>query len=332
MQPFERIFKLHRLLTGHRSAWPTDRLCEELACSRATLKRIIKSLRDGLGAPLEYDRDQSGYRYTPDIAFELPGLWFSAQELAALLLLDETQRQQPLGLLADALQPLRPRLEKLAVRGGVGLTDWRRRLRLTRMGARPAGPLFDTVASATLARRKLSIDYHGRGADTMQRRSVSPQRLTLYRENWYLEAWCHLREGLRMFALDRIIAAEPLPDTALELDPKVLEQTFTTSYGIFSGTPDQTATLRFTAHAASWVAAECWHPQQQDTRLPNGGLERQIPFHRSEELVMDLLRHGPEVEVMEPDSLRQEVRTRLHAALQRYETPATAPAALRQAG
>jgi len=315
---FDRVFRLHRLLAGRKTAMPADDLCIELDCSRATLYRHLAYLRDALGAPLVHDREHGGYRYEGGARFELPGLWFSADELAALLVLDELLERQPFGLLAQTLTPFRARLEKLAQRAGVGLPNWRSRLRLLRMAARSAGAHFGSVAEALARRRRLRIDYHARHDDRMAMRTVSPQRLTLYRDNWYLDAWCHARRDLRTFALDRIIAAEILDEAAQEIPEAHLDRKLATSYGIFAGEPTATAVLRFSPHAARWVAAETWHPQQQDTREDDGALIRRLPYHRSEELVMDLLRHGPEVQVLEPPALRETVVARLRAALDGY--------------
>ncbi|MDI3258788.1 MAG: WYL domain-containing protein [Sinobacteraceae bacterium] len=323
MDQFDRVFRLHRLLAGRKTAMPADDLCIELDCSRATLYRHLAYLRDAHGAPLVHDREHGGYRYEGGARFELPGLWFSADELAALLVLDDLLERQPFGLLAQTLSPFRARLEKLAQHAGVGLPNWRSRLRLLRMAARPVGAHFPLVAEALARRQRLRIDYHARSDDRMASRVVSPQQLVLYRDNWYLDAWCHKRKDLRIFALDRIIAAEKLNVPARELAPKRLADTLATSYGIFSGKPTAIAVLRFSPYATRWIAAETWHPQQQDTREDDGALIRRLPYHRSEELVMDILRHGPEVQVLEPPALRETVLARLRAALDAY-APSTA--------
>ncbi|MDT8429578.1 MAG: WYL domain-containing protein [Pseudomonadales bacterium] len=51
------------------------------------------------------------------------------------------------------------------------------------------------------------IKYSSRSKEELSERWVSPQRLVYYRDNWYLDAWCHLREGLRMFSIDRLDVA-----------------------------------------------------------------------------------------------------------------------------
>ncbi|AXQ28789.1 WYL domain-containing protein [Solimonas sp. K1W22B-7] len=318
MNQFDRVFALHRQLAGRRVVRTLAELCESLECSEATLKRTIRELRDVLGAPLVFDRQQGGYRYEGEAVYELPGLWFSPRELTALLLLQDVLEQQPVGLLADTLRPFRSRIERLAAQGGIGIPEWRTRLRLLKMAARPPGEMFLPVATALAQGRRLSIDYHSRGVDTMRRRRVSPQRLTLYRENWYLDAWCHQQNALRTFSLDRIIAAEQLEEAVQSVEPAILDAVLATSYGIFSGPPTALARLHFSDHAARWVATENWHPQQRDQAMPGGGLIRELPYHRAEELLMDILRYGPDVEVLDPPALREVLISRLDAARARY--------------
>lgn len=66
------------------------------------------------------------------------------------------------------------------------------------------GGHFQTVAGAVLQRRRLAIRYHGRSADRVTDREISPQRIAHYRDNWYLDAWCHQADGLRTFAPERL--------------------------------------------------------------------------------------------------------------------------------
>ncbi len=87
----------------------------------------------------------------------------------------------------------------------------------------------------------------------------------------------------------------------------------------FSGPATRTAVLRFTPKRARWIAAEQWHPEQQGSWLADGSYQLCLPYGDSRELVLDILRYGPDVEVLAPDDLRREVRARLTAALKQYE-------------
>jgi len=189
------------------------------------------------------------------------------------------------------------------------------------MAARPAGAWFHVLAGATLQRRKLRMAYHGRARDQATERIVSPQRLVHYRGNWYLDGWCHLRKGLRSFAVDRVRDAQELDEAADAVADAELDKHFASAYGIFAGKANKTAVLRFSAERARWVADERWHPEQVGQYLTDGRYELRIPYRDDRELVMDILKHGAEVEVVEPEALRQTVADRLADALARYRTP-----------
>ncbi len=174
------------------------------------------------------------------------------------------------------------------------------------------------MVAAVLQRKRLRIVYHSRSRDQQTERIVSPQRLTHYRDNWYLDAWCHKREALRSFAVERISASTLFDAAAREIIDAELDQHFATSYGIFGGKVTHTAILRFTAERARWVANEQWHPQQQGKFLPDGRYQLKIPYANETELVMDILKHGAAVEVIAPEALRDVVLQNLRKAQEKY--------------
>lgn len=139
-----------------------------------------------------------------------------------------------------------------------------------------------------------------------------------YRSNWLLDAWCHRRNGLRSFSLDNIVQPHLEPLAAIDVPADELDQILGSGYGIFSGMDVQWATLRFTPERARWVAAEQWHPAQRGSWDDQGRWVLNIPYSDDRELVMDILRHTPEVEVLGPMTLRQRVLDRLREGLVRW--------------
>lgn len=321
MDKFDRIYQLHRILSARRTAIPLEELKSALECSKATVHRLIAAMRDYLGAPIAFDAEHGGYRYADDPqgrAYELPGLWFSAQELHALAVLQRLLSALGPGLLDGYLAPFTHRIEELLAHERLGLSEARARIRIASLAARSLGHSFRAVASATLQRRKLRLHYHSRSRDQHTERTVSPQRVVHYRDNWYLDAFDELRQALRSFSIDRILDAEELREAALDIPLPELDQHYASAYGIFAGKANKTAVLRFSAERARWVADERWHPEQSGQFLTDGRYELRIPYRDSRELVMDILRHGAEVEVVAPEGLREEVARSLRITLERY--------------
>ena len=321
MDKFDRIYQLHDVLRDRRTPISRADLASKLECSEPTVYRLIHILRDMLHAPLHYNDALSGYYYERTAAggtFELPGLWFNARELQALLVFERLFESLEPGLLREHLKPLSKRLDELLNSKRLGLSEAANRVRVLGMAARPAGEWFQVLASATLQRHKLRLRYHGRGRDAITERTVSPQRIVHYRDNWYLDAWCELRKGLRSFAMDRVKNALETIDKAQDIAERDLNAHYASSYGIFAGKASKMAVLRFSAERARWVADERWHPQQAGQFLTDGSYELRIPYRDDRELLMDILRHGPEVEVLNPAALRESVAGQLKSALARY--------------
>ena len=177
---------------------------------------------------------------------------------------------------------------------------------------------FRIVASAVLERRRIGFDYRARSTDEKTRRTVSPQRLTHYRDNWYVDAWDEERNALRSFSIDRISGARMLDGIAQDVAEDELNAHLAGSYGIFSGAPKGWATIVFSAKAARWVADEHWHSQQQGRYLPDGRYELKVPYSVPRELLMDVLHYGGDAEIVEPKSLREQMRAMLQLAISNY--------------
>jgi predicted DNA-binding transcriptional regulator YafY len=324
MERTERFYKIQNLLRS-RHFVSTQDFMAELGISRATFKRDLEYLRDRMHAPIVYDRDQEAYGFDPAVAdsqlWQLPGLWFSAEELQALLTMDRLLGDLQPGVLSELIAPLRKRLKGLLESGEHSAEDIARRIRILSMGSRRVAPdHFRTIATAVLKRKRLKLRHQRRQDGAVIEREVSPQRLVHYRDNWYLDAYCHKRQALRTFGLDAIESALVVPDKDVkEINDDTLERHYASGYGIFAGTATQDAVLQFGAESARWVSRETWHPQQVGTPQLDGTFLLQFPYSQEPELVMDILKYGADVEVLAPDSLRQAVAEKLRAAAKRYD-------------
>ena len=324
MSQMSRIYQINQML-GTSHCVSRRELLERLEVSPATLKRDLAYMRDRLNTPIIYDHHEGGYRLDQISArvgpqYELPGLWFSAEEIHALLtMLHLLGNLDAGGLLGSQIDSMQKRLIEMIGAAHDSVEEVKRRVRIETVGARRLRlEHFQVVGSALLRRRRLLIRYHARGTNEITEREISPQRLVHYRENWYLDAWCHLRNGLRAFSVDAIEKANVVEGSVKDVAVDELNKVLGSGYGIFSGAQVSWARLRFTPERSRWVAAERWHENQQARFLPDGSFELEVPYADDRELLMDILKYGGECEVMEPESLRQRVIKELRSGLAYY--------------
>src|SRR3954467_6093745 len=321
MERLERFYKIDQLLKDRRTV-TFAALKDELAVSPATLKRDLEYMRERFNAPIEYDRDANGYylgkpRSGP--RYELPGLWFNGSEVYSLLTALQLLKEVQPGLLDGQVAPLVERLRAILGSGDHSVEEIEKRIRIFQPERREAQAAhFPVIANALLKRSRLWIRHWNRKDDKETEREVSPQRMVHYRDNWYLDAWCHLRNDLRSFAVDAIRAAELRDAKAKEIPQADLDEHLGSGYGIFAGRKVEWATLKFTAEAARWVSAQSWHPKQRAKFESDGTYTLEVPYANDRELLMEILKYGPDVEVLAPESLRKRVSEALKTAASRY--------------
>lgn len=320
MDRFDRIYQLHNILKGRRTPISRRDLMDRLDCSRSTLTRLISTYRDYLLAPLVHDAERGGYLLDArnGESYELPGLWLNATEIRSLLTAHQLLSDVRPGILEPHITPLKERLESLLAKRQAGGNELFRRIRFLPMASRnPRLEEFQQVAEALVSRQRLRIKYSSRSRDALEERWISPQRLVYYRDNWYLDAWCHSRDALRTFSLDRLDVSLT-EGRAVDIPDAQLDAELTPSYGIFAGPARHRAIIRFSSNAARWVADEQWHPDQQVRALSDGSWELTVPYGDPRELIRDVLKFGPDAEVVAPEVLRVAVAERLSQALRRY--------------
>lgn len=294
MSRFDRIYKIHDLLRNARRPVPMRTFMDELEASRNTITRDFEFLRDSLGAPLEYCRDHNGHRYAPNApVFELPGFWMNPAELYALLacgqLLDNVQP----GLISSRLAPLKDKIRELLGESGYEAQAIDDRIHIQPIQIRHANhQMFHLVAQATLSAQCLRFHYQPRGDSEGRERTVHPQRLLHYRSNWYLLAMCQVADALRLFSLDRIRQAQLLEAPATPLPETELEAFTNAGFGIFGGQTTAIAHLRFSHHAARWVAEEQWH-RNQHGEWQDDGYHLHVPYVDDRELLWMCCAMGP---------------------------------------
>lgn len=319
MDKFDRFQLLHRQFRSHRKPIKLSRLAELLECSEKTVIRTIGQMRDYLGAPLVYSNEHRGWHYSGEDKqlYELPGLWLTSSELQSLAMLLQLLDTFANGLLNQELGEIDSSINALLQARGIDRALFESHIKVIPVSSRyVSNKRFASVCEALLNQKQLQLTYlsYNKKAST---RTVSPQTLVYYRENWYLDAWCHLRKELRTFSLARMQQVSVSPEQALSINNTELKAHFSESYGIFSGTAKFSAELRFSAQVSNEIALQQWHPKQE-ARWDGAEFCLSIPYSDHRELVQDILKHTPNVIVEAPETLKAEVLKRLEEGLAQY--------------
>ena len=322
MNNMERVYKIYNLLNS-RGVVSTDAFLQELDISLATFKRDLAFMKNNLNAPIEWDSYERGYKFGkqgPGPKFELHGMWFSQEETTALVTMNHLLASLDQGgLIGPHIAPLMTRIDAILGNGETTSKELRKRIKLISMGSRKnSSKYFADIGNALLKREMIQILFYTKDRDEVEEREVSPQRLIHYRENWYLDAYCHKREALRSFSLDGIRNVVLLNEKCKDISDKDMNEHFTKSYGIFSGGADKTAKLKFSPKASRWVSGESWHPEQRSHFEKDGSYVLEFEYSQDPELIMDILKHGDEVEVLEPADLKRKILNKLESARNNY--------------
>ena len=189
----DRLQQLNRLLKARKYPVPLSTLAEKMECSEKTVRRLIDDMQTYFDAPIEYDDAKNGWRYATETQFELPGLWLTSEELQSLTLLLHVLENFGNGLLNQELSVVEKEIHKLLKTRGIDPDRFAQHIKVLPLGNRQVpGKIFQTIGEALLNQHRLTIRYKSY-THQITTRTISPQTLVHYRENWSLDDWCHLR-------------------------------------------------------------------------------------------------------------------------------------------
>jgi predicted DNA-binding transcriptional regulator YafY len=212
-----RTDRLYALVEELRAVAPRPRSARQLAeryeVSTRTIERDILALQES-GVPIYAETGRLG-GYTIDKTATLPPLNFTPTEMVAIAV--SLARQSDTPFAAATRSALHKVLAVASAAQTAEATELLDRVRLIEKGWRTTAPAEGVplaIQEAITARHVLSIEYRDR-ENTVTVREVEPVAFVGSPTQWYLMAWCRLRDGARAFRLDRIAkvtdTGEPAP-------------------------------------------------------------------------------------------------------------------------
>lgn len=286
--------------------------------SDATFYRALRIARLSPGIVI----DECNGRYVLDTELPEPSanpFLPTDDELIMLVSLQHIMTKMTSDTLRTLYEPLYKRIARYLGTISKKYHDWQTRIKILDIHHRviPEG-IFSSLLLATMHQHTMQFwyeDSRGKNSD----RIVSPQQIVRYKDNWYLDAWCHTNSDLRIFSLDKITDLRHVNRKFIAAKPELLKKVYATSYGIFSGEPTNTAHIRLTGLAARYALREAWHPDQKRTTNSDNSVTLEIPYRKPEELIREILARGAEAEVLAPPELRKEIIAIIASTTARYQ-------------
>jgi predicted DNA-binding transcriptional regulator YafY len=283
-------------------------LAEQFEVSTKTAQRDIDFMRDRLLCPLQYDSSQKGYYYD-DETFSLPMVYLSSEELSSLLIARKMLQDISGGAIGHEISSIVEKITNILKKHSVvaDAIDNAFSFQLIEYSPAPEA-VFKAVLEGCLKKKCLSFTYYSPAAEEKSERTVEPYHLFNYMGTWHTIGYCHLRKGIRDFALSRISDAKVLTKsfkTSADFDFK---KYFLSTFGLYKGKSAKEVTLRFTAEKSKWIKDQIWHKDQKIKLLKDGSLEISFPVSDFSEIKREILKHGDEVEVIKPKILRDLIK------------------------
>jgi predicted DNA-binding transcriptional regulator YafY len=205
--PTTRVLTVLELLQSHRMISGPE-LAERLEVNIRTVRRYITMLQD-LGIPVETERGRYGaYRLRP--GFKLPPLMFTEEETLAVTLGLLAARKLGLAVAAPSVEGALAKIERVlpaALRERVQAVQKTLVFDLTPPENVPASEVVSTLCTAAQEQKRVDLSYQAWGAEVTER-GVDLYGLVYRSGFWYAVGYCHLRDSVRVFRLDRVVSAK----------------------------------------------------------------------------------------------------------------------------
>jgi proteasome accessory factor B len=309
-----RLIRLKEMFQGRKAGWTTEELARATGVSQRSIQRDLQVLQFEEGLLL----DEHSGRYALAHQEKLPALELTLQEARAMLIATRlfmrySDEQEPNA--TNALRKL-ARIMPEAARAQVQAAA-------ETLSNKPFDPDFTrniaTVTDAWARGRSLRMTYKSAGKARAKEIVVDPYFLEPSAAGFstYLIAYSRTHEQIRTFKVERIVSAEMLPQHFDVPDGLEVDRLLSSAWGIIWG-EGLTVRLRFAKHVTWRVKESRWHPSQSLEDLPDGSCILTISVASMMELGRWVRGWGDTVEVLEPQSLRDELRIEAEHIAQQY--------------
>ena len=177
--------------------------------------------------------------------------------------------------------------------------------------------IINRVNEAAAAKQSVDIVYYTMRRKKETRRKVDPYRIWFFNATFYLIGHCHMRNEVRMFALDRIKMLHQTKEAFVVPEDFSLEEFMGPSFGVFQGEPVMVK-VWFDPGVAGYIREKIWHESQKIIQQDDGSIIFEAEVAGTEEIKFWVMSWGASALVLEPESLGDEIRAEAKAILEKY--------------
>jgi predicted DNA-binding transcriptional regulator YafY len=287
--------------------------------SKRTIQRTLNDI-EGSGFPLTCEIGAHGEKsYSLQHKFKFPALMLKPEEILAAMLLNQfseyfegTEIGESIRRVFENMEQFVPR-ESIAVVSAFGSAkDTFKIHEPGRVDLKPISQILMILFGAIISCKICWVKYHSK------RYQIHPYSLLLHGGVIYAIVFQPIYENFIYLSLRRIERINAT-DEVFKRDPKFkLSDFMRDKFGIWSAKPEKVL-IRFDDTVAGSIEGRIWHSSQTLKAQSNGDLDLTMKVGITEELIAWILRWGPFAEVLEPQSLRVKMRTKLKETLKAYK-------------
>ena len=306
-----RQWKIFQTLVTSRYGKSVSALVKDLGCHQRTVYRDLDAL-EAAGFPI-YTENANGKNIwcLLDSARNPMPIPFTLPELMALYFGSDVLKVLKGTVFYDSLESLLKKVKSsIPPESGKYLSRVEKSLH-TRPGPYKNYGKFrnviEKISDAVLQRRVVEITYYTMSRKKETQRKVAPYKIWFYNGGFYLIGHCRWRDGVRIFAVERIKKIHLTDDTFEVPEEFDVDEFMRGSFGVYHGKPVNVRIL-FSAGIAEYIKEKIWHETQRLHDNPDGSVLFEANVACTNEIKAWVMRWGAKAIVLEPEELRDEIR------------------------
>ncbi len=322
-----RQWKVIQILVSSKMGKSAAELARELECHPRTLYRDLEALQVA-GFPIYTERvdGKNLWSLLDTVKHQIP-VPFSLTELMALYFgrdMLKVFRDTPF---YDSLDSL---FQKVKTTLPPESRKYLKNLEQTlHMGVKPYKEygkfkeILNQVNDAAVKRITIEMVYYTMSRKKETRRRVDPYRIWFFNGTFYLIGLCHMRNEVRIFALDRIKMLHQTQKSFEIPEDFSLDDFLGRSFGVYQGEPVHIK-VWFHPDVGGYVKEKIWHQSQRIYSRDDGSIIFEAEVAGTDEIRFWIMTWGSKAEVLEPETLRKEIRAEAEKMAARYGGPIVA--------